>query len=121
MINAEGRILHVRQAVEPFGDSKPDWWILSKIAERLGKAKPKYANLSFVQQELKKQVKGISDSRKKVEFERISYPTGSGNKAGTYRILLHEKEMQGSYRGIALADVVEGMKVLLHRGGNRSV
>ena len=73
-INAEGRILHLHQAVTPLEDVKPDWWILSRIAEKLGKGKPKYASVSAIQKEMKKQVKSISDSRKRVEFERISYP-----------------------------------------------
>ena len=72
----------MRQAVAPFEDSKPDWWILSRIAEKMGKGKPKYATLSAVQQEGKKQVKGVSDSRKKVEFERISYPAKGRAEAG---------------------------------------
>ncbi len=121
IVNGEGKILHVRQAVEPFADSKPDWWILSRIAEKMGKGKPKYAALSALQQDLKKQVKGISDSRKKVEFERISYAAVRQSETGKYNDLVREKGMRQSYRGIALAAVVEGMKVLLQKEGNRSV
>jgi NADH dehydrogenase/NADH:ubiquinone oxidoreductase subunit G len=112
IINAEGRILHVRQAVEPFEESKPDWWILSRITEKLGKGKPKYATISAVQQELKKQVKGISDSRRKVEFERISYPAKGRAQAGSQGSSRERRGDCNRYRGIALAEVVEGMKVL---------
>jgi predicted molibdopterin-dependent oxidoreductase YjgC len=112
IINAEGRILQVRQAVAPFGDSKPDWWILSRIAEKLGKGKPKYATLSAVQQEGKKQVKGVSDTRKKVEFERISYPAQGRAEVGKRRASPDRKGARARYRGIPLAQVVEGMKVI---------
>ena len=33
--NTERRVQMVRQAIEPLGDSKPDWWILSKLAKKL--------------------------------------------------------------------------------------
>jgi formate dehydrogenase alpha subunit len=33
--NTERRVQMVRQAIEPLGDSKPDWWILSEVANRL--------------------------------------------------------------------------------------
>lgn len=33
--NTERRVQMVRQAIEPLGDSKPDWWILSEAAKRL--------------------------------------------------------------------------------------
>lgn len=33
--NTERRVQMVRQAIEPVGDSKPDWWIISELAKRL--------------------------------------------------------------------------------------
>lgn len=34
--NTERRVQLVRKAVEPLGDSKPDWWITCQIARRMG-------------------------------------------------------------------------------------
>lgn len=34
--NTERRVQRVRQAVPPPGEAKPDWWIISQIAQRLG-------------------------------------------------------------------------------------
>ncbi|OUC07837.1 hypothetical protein RY27_12550, partial [Litorilinea aerophila] len=34
--NTERRIQRVRAAVPPPGEAKPDWWIISRLAERLG-------------------------------------------------------------------------------------
>ncbi len=34
--NTERRVQRVRQALEPIGDAKPDWWITCQIAQRLG-------------------------------------------------------------------------------------
>ncbi len=115
IINAEGKVLQVRQAVTPVEDVKPDWWILSRIAEKLGKAKPKYTSLSAVQQDLKKQVKG--DPRKKIEFERASYPAMGGDGAGARQVhpqagTRRRGKGDDRYRGIALASVVQGMKAI---------
>ena len=34
--NTERRVQRVRKAIEPIGESKPDWWIVSEIAKRMG-------------------------------------------------------------------------------------
>jgi len=34
--NTERRVQRVRKAIEPVGDSKPDWWITCQIARRMG-------------------------------------------------------------------------------------
>lgn len=34
--NTERRIQRVRKAIEPIGESKPDWWIISKLAQKMG-------------------------------------------------------------------------------------
>lgn len=33
--NTERRVQRVRKAIEPLGDSKPDWWIIQEVAARL--------------------------------------------------------------------------------------
>ena len=37
LTNSEGRILQLSRAVDPSGDAKPDWEIISLLADRLGK------------------------------------------------------------------------------------
>jgi formate dehydrogenase (NADP+) alpha subunit len=34
--NTERRVQRVRQAIPPRGDSKPDWWIVAQIAQKMG-------------------------------------------------------------------------------------
>ena len=34
--NTERRIQRVRKAIEPIGNSKPDWWIICQLAKRMG-------------------------------------------------------------------------------------
>jgi predicted molibdopterin-dependent oxidoreductase YjgC len=37
LTNTEGRVLKVNKAVEPKGEAKPDWEVLSLLASKLGK------------------------------------------------------------------------------------
>ena len=34
--NTERRVQRVRQAIQPVGEAKPDWWIVGQIAQRMG-------------------------------------------------------------------------------------
>ena len=36
--NSERRVQRVRKAIEPVGQAKPDWWITSELAKRMGAA-----------------------------------------------------------------------------------
>jgi predicted molibdopterin-dependent oxidoreductase YjgC len=107
IINSEGKILALRQAAPAFGESKPDWWILSQIAERLEKGRMKYADVSFVQTEIRHFIKRFPEIKKALTFSPIRPSDRQGPAlapvpdTGTWR-----------YRGIPLAQVVPGMKVL---------
>ena len=35
-VNGEGRVQKFRQVIEPLGEAKPDWWIVSQLASRMG-------------------------------------------------------------------------------------
>jgi formate dehydrogenase alpha subunit len=49
--NTERRVQRVRKAIEPIGDSKPDWVIISEIASRLG-YQMKYENTDEIMEEI---------------------------------------------------------------------
>jgi predicted molibdopterin-dependent oxidoreductase YjgC len=116
VINMEGEILRVRKATEPYGESKPDWWIINKIAEQLKKGALKYNSLSVIQKDMKKQIEGISDAGGKVQFRKIS--TKTPEKGAASRAALSKssrKPWEETYRGIALKDVVSGMQAIEQR------
>jgi len=104
IINVEGRILPVQKAVEPFMESKPDWWILSRIAEKMDKGRMKYKDISSIHGEIKKHTKGFPGIKKRLEFSKISVK-GAGSQP-------FWKAGGDSYRGIMLTEVVSGMKVI---------
>ncbi|OPY70226.1 MAG: putative formate dehydrogenase [Syntrophorhabdus sp. PtaU1.Bin050] len=112
--NGEGRVLKVEKATEPFMDAKPDWWIFSRIAEKLNKGKLRYKDVAAVQAAIKKQVKGFYNGRKPVEFARINTERATKWLRGASKQEERSFRTDNSptYRGIPLARVVAGMKVI---------
>ena len=80
------RVQRVRKAVEPLGDSKPDWWIVTEIAKRMGKSWS-YAGPSEIMDELALVAPiygGVGYER--LETQDLRWPCTDGDHMGT-RIL----------------------------------
>jgi formate dehydrogenase alpha subunit len=50
--NTERRVQRVRKAIEPIGNSKPDWWIICQVAQRLGAKGFDYSHSSDIMEEI---------------------------------------------------------------------
>ena len=50
--NTERRIQRVRKSIEPIGNCRPDWWITSQIAQRMGGKGFKYDHPSQIMDEI---------------------------------------------------------------------
>jgi formate dehydrogenase alpha subunit len=102
--NTERRVQMVRQAIEPLGDSKPDWWILSQLAkklmvrisERVQKEAPyagwEYQNTSEIMSEINAVTPsygGITHARLEAG-ERLQWPCPTADHPGTP--VLHTKQ-----------------------------
>jgi len=73
--NLEGRIQRFESAVDPPGESRPDWQILADLYDGLGPSPGRYASLEDVQKEIRDHVPGYE-----------AMPVGSGrNGAPRYR------------------------------------
>ncbi len=116
VISMEGKILPVRKATEPYGESKPDWWIINEISEKVKKGALKYSSLAAIQRDIKRQIKALSDAKKRVEFRTISIKTAEKVPAGRAPASRSpRKPWEEIYRGVALRDVVSGMKSIEQR------
>lgn len=88
--NTERRVQRVRKAIEPIGDSKPDWLIIMEIMNTLG-YKKKYLNPSSVMDEIASvtpQYGGISYKRLDKDPMGLQWPCLDENHPGTP--ILHE-------------------------------
>ena len=89
--NTERRIQRVRAAVPPQGEAKPDWWIVSEIAKRIGVTNMEYDSAADVFNELC----SLSATYRGVNWERAGqgtyhWPVPEEGHPGTPR--LHEED-----------------------------
>jgi formate dehydrogenase alpha subunit len=82
--NTERRVQRVRKAVEPIGDSKPDWWIICQVAQRLGAKGFDYSHPLDIMEEIRNLTPsygGISYQR--LENGGIQWPCPTDDHLGT--------------------------------------
>ncbi len=75
--NLEGRVIRIRKVRDPLGDAKPDWEILSLIAERMGKGKYfPYKTSREIFEEFRVASKGGKADYYGITWERIDKENG---------------------------------------------
>ena len=82
--NTERRVQRVRKAIEPVGNSRPDWWITCEIAQRLGARGFDYSHPSEIMEEIRRLTPsygGISCQRS--ESEGLQWPCPTDDHPGT--------------------------------------
>jgi predicted molibdopterin-dependent oxidoreductase YjgC len=97
-VNTERRVQRLRQAVPPQGEARPDWWIVSQIAQRLGIPGFEYESAKDVFNE----VCGLSPIYAGLDWDRIEnaeyqWPVPEKGHPGTP--MLHEGEFKNG-RGL---------------------
>jgi formate dehydrogenase alpha subunit len=100
--NTERRVQRVRQAIEPVGDSRPDWWITCHIAKKMGGKGFDFAHPSKIMEEivhLTPSYGGISYRR--LEKEGLQWPCPTKEHPGT-PILHTDMFLRGKGRFIPL-------------------
>ncbi len=66
IINLEGRVQRVKSAVKAHINTKPDWWISSKIIQKIKRTDPEYKNTSEIFKEIARSFpafKGLSSQK----------------------------------------------------------
>lgn len=89
--NTERRIQRVRKAIEPIGNSKPDWWITCQLAQRM-----KSRGFDFTHPtEIMDEIAGLTPSYGGISYERLEtaglqWPCPTREHPGTP--ILHSKQ-----------------------------
>jgi formate dehydrogenase alpha subunit len=66
-VNTERRVQRVRKVIEPVGESKPDWWIVSAIANEMGAEGFAYNSAA----EIYKEMISLTPSYAGITYERL--------------------------------------------------
>ncbi len=112
MFNVEGKLMAVAKAVEPPGSAKPDWSIMSGIAQALGRCKMGYGEVSAVQAEIRKYLKSFPEMKKRIAFTAFTRDGEHERKISEYPFLLDCRPEPEAYRGLPLAETVPGMRLI---------
>jgi len=82
--NTERRVQRVRKAIEPVGDSRPDWWITCQIAQRMGAEGFDFDNPSQIMDEIASVTPSYGGiSYKRLEEGTLQWPCSSEEHPGT--------------------------------------
>jgi len=128
-INAEGRVLKFVRVIEPQGEAKPDWWIISQLAQKMGEEDFKYNDASAVMKEMSKAIPGFSkippaslENEREVFIEEetrgekkpaLSLPAPPQAEAGKkYPFLLILDYSLDYYRSLNLCQEIRGMSLI---------
>jgi assimilatory nitrate reductase catalytic subunit len=91
--SAEGRVIHIQQAVTPPADARNDWWIYVELARRLGQAERfPYREPREIFDELREASRGGPADYAGITYERIDreqglfWPCPSEDHPGTPRL-----------------------------------
>jgi len=82
--NTERRVQRVTKAIEPIGDSRPDWWIICQVAKRLGAKGFDYSHPFDIMEEIRyvtPSYGGISYQR--LENGGLQWPCPTDDHPGT--------------------------------------
>lgn len=82
--NTERRVQRVRKAVDPVGESRPDWWIVSEIAKRMGAKGFDYEDPADIMDEIARMTPSYGGiNYKRLEEGSLQWPCPSEDHPGT--------------------------------------
>jgi predicted molibdopterin-dependent oxidoreductase YjgC len=128
-INNEGRIQKFGRVVKPVGEAKPDWWIISRLAQKMGKkgfdfrtpsgimeemrkASPSLFNASYPEQQKNKAAFIGEEENKEKKFLPLTFGRFSVETSKTYPFLLCIDYNLDFYRNLSLSQEIRGLKIL---------
>ena len=113
MITLDGRLVSFAAAVEPQGQARPDWWIMGKIAQSLGRGRMAWGDVAAVQVEIRKCMKSFQDAKRKIAFTGLALDPSYVGRGGHGKASpsLRAPDLD-AYRGTPLREVAAGMKQL---------
>ncbi|HEY54964.1 MAG TPA: molybdopterin-dependent oxidoreductase, partial [Dehalococcoidia bacterium] len=100
--NTERRVQRVRKAIEPIGDSRPDWWITCQVAKKMGNGGFDFASPAKIMDEIASLTPSYGGiSYKRLEKGGLQWPCPTKEHPGTP--ILHTKQFtRGKGRFIPL-------------------
>ncbi len=128
-VNVEGRIQKFKKVIELSGESQPDWWIISRLAKKMGHEGFVYKNQAAIMKEMTKELSGfskISDSKldsdkeayiheetkRKKKFIPLGFTHAPEQTSQKYPFLMSIRYNLDYYRNLALTRESKGLRMI---------
>ncbi len=128
-VNVEGRIQKFTKVIERSGEAQPDWWIISRLAKKMGYKDFGCKNQATIMKEMSKGIPGFSnisdtkldngeeafvheEARRKKNFIPLRFTHAPGQTSPKYPFLMSIDYSLDYYRNLALAQESKGLRVI---------
>jgi len=82
--NTERRVQRVRKAIEPLGNSKPDWWIVCQVAQKMGAKGFDFTSPAQIMEEITEVAPSYGGiTYKRIEAAGLQWPCPTEEHPGT--------------------------------------
>jgi predicted molibdopterin-dependent oxidoreductase YjgC len=128
-VNGEGRVQKFRKVIGRSGEAKPDWWIISRLAKKMGRKDFGYKNQAAVMKEIRRDIPGFSKisqtklnnddevfiheevkgKEKFIPVKPVSAPEETGPN---YPLLMSVDYNLDYYRNLALTQESKGLRMI---------
>jgi len=136
-VNVEGRIQKYRRLLDPLGESKPDWWIFCRLAEKMGNKDFVYQSAAEIAEEMAKMLPALheasshhlkkgrpsfvrEDKKPAPRFISLSSSAGTEGLRSASPGLEGRINIPDYYRGLNLCEEVKGLRRLREKTGPRN-
>jgi predicted molibdopterin-dependent oxidoreductase YjgC len=128
-VNVEGRIQKFKKVIEPSGEAQPDWWIISRLAKKMGHEGFGYKNQAAIMKEMSKGIPGFSeisdakldndeaafvheDAKRNKKFIPLRFTHAPVQTSQKYPLLMSIDYNLDYYRNLALTQGSKGLRVI---------
>ena len=127
-VNMEGRVQKTAKVLKPLGETRPDWWITSQVAKRMGAEAFDYKKPSSIIKEIRNNLPGFAkvyypalekskeifikeetSQKGKLFTQKITSLPERNNKRYPFRLILFYS--LDSYRNLSLSETVRGFRM----------
>ena len=128
-VNVEGRVQRWERIIEPLEEAKPDWWIVSQLAQKMGHKDFSYKRPSDIMKEIRRHIPGLAKityaalekgreifiqekkkGEKKFIVPRVTPELQQTRKKYPY-LLLFDYSLD-YYRNLALCEEIKGLRII---------
>ena len=128
-INGGGRLQKFNKVIDPLGEAKPDWWIITQLARRMGnkgfpyrnpseitkemiKVIPSFSSISYAELEKGQNIFTQDETRKERSFIPLKYSDSHHAKSKEYPLLMFLDYSLDYYRSLSLSQESRGLKAI---------